>query len=81
MSYKVVKKEDAVFYTAPGHFDMRPTRLHNAQDVNEGKMTVGISHFLPGGGCEFAANALESVYYILTNGAYNGRGFSDSRRG
>ena len=65
MSYKIVKKEDAVTYNPPGHFDMRATRLHNPQDVNDGHITVGISHFLPGGGCEFGANALESIYYIL----------------
>lgn len=65
MSYKIVRKEDAVFYEAPGHYDMRPTRLHNPQDVNEGRITMGLSHFLPGGGCKLGSNALESIYYIL----------------
>ena len=65
MSYKIVRKEEATFYEAPGHYDMRPTRLHNPQDVNVGRMIMGVSHFLPGGGCEFGSNPLESIYYIL----------------
>ena len=65
MSYKIVRREDAVSYEAPGHYDMRPTRLHNHQDVNDGRMVMGLSHFLPGGGCEFGANPLESIYYII----------------
>ena len=66
MSYKIVRKEDAVPYEAPGHFSMLPTRLHNPQDVNGGKMIMGLSHFLPGGGCEFGANPLESIYYLIS---------------
>lgn len=65
MSYKIVRKNEATFYEAPGHYDMRPTRLHNPQDVNDGKMVMGLSHFLPGGGCEYGANPLESIYYII----------------
>ena len=65
MSYKITRREETVFYEAPGHYDMRPTRLHNPGDVNEGRLTVGMSHFLPGGGCELGSNALESVYYIV----------------
>lgn len=65
MSFKIVRKEDASFYEAPGHYDMRPTKLHNPEDVNEGRITMGLSHFLPGGGCEFGSNPLESIYYII----------------
>lgn len=65
MSFKIVRKYEASFYEAPGHYDMRPTRLHNPEDVNNGKMIAGLSHFLPGGGCEFSANPLESIYYVI----------------
>jgi len=65
LSYKIVRKSEATAYEAPGHFDCRPTRLHNPQDVNEGKVVMGVTHFLPGGGCEFGSNPCESVYYIL----------------
>ena len=42
-------------YEAPGHFDVRTTRLHNPQDVNDGSITMGLSHFLPGGGCSYGS--------------------------
>lgn len=65
MSFKIVRREEATFYEAHGHYDMRPTRLHNPGDVNEGRMIMGLSHFLPGGGCEFGSNPLESIYYVI----------------
>ena len=65
MSFKIVRKNEATFYEAPGHYDMRPTRLHNPIDVNDGKITMGLSHFLPGGGCEYGSNPFESIYYVI----------------
>ena len=65
MSYKVTRKNEAYTYNPPGHFDVRCTRLHDAADVNEGKVTMGLSHFLPGGGCDFGNNPKESIYYIV----------------
>jgi len=66
MSYKITHKNEAYKYEAAKHFDVRTTRLCDPQDVNDGIMTVGLSHFLPGGGCEFGSNLLESVYYIVS---------------
>ncbi|MBR2521460.1 MAG: cupin domain-containing protein [Oscillospiraceae bacterium] len=66
MSYKFTKKNESVTYEAPNHFDVRTTRLHNPGDVNEGRITMGLSHFLPGGGCTFGSNAKESIYYIIS---------------
>lgn len=65
MSFKITKRDQAVTYEPPGHFKMLATRLHNPADVNEGHMTQGLSHFLPGGGCEYGSNMLESIYYIV----------------
>jgi mannose-6-phosphate isomerase-like protein (cupin superfamily) len=65
MSYKVVRKDEAVKYEAPGHFDVRTTRLHNPTDVNDGTIVMGLSHFLPGGGAELAPANFEMVYYII----------------
>lgn len=44
---------------------MFPTRLHDPADVDGGKMIQGITYFIPGGGCDYGANPLESIYYIL----------------
>ena len=52
-------------YTAPGHNECVPTRLHDPADVDGGKMIQGITYFIPGGGCDYGANPLESIYYIL----------------
>ena len=64
MSYHVTKKEEAVTYCPDLHYDMRATRLHNAADV-DGKVTVGLSHFLPGGGAKMSESPAELLYYIV----------------
>ena len=57
-------------YTAAGHFDCVPTRLWDkegggANDIEGGKMIMGITYFVPGGHTEYANNPMESIYYIL----------------
>jgi quercetin dioxygenase-like cupin family protein len=70
MSYKITKKDGTYNYEAPGHFDVRTTRVHDAADVNGGGITMGVSHFLPGGGCNYGSNAKETIYYILEGQMY-----------
>jgi len=70
MSYKITRKEEAYVYEAPGHFDVRTTRLHDPGDVNSGGIIMGLSHFLPGGGCEYGSNPKESIYYIIEGQMY-----------
>ncbi len=65
--YKITKKNEVYSYTAPGHNECKCTRLHDPQDVEGGKLVNGLTHFLPnGGGTDFAANPLESIYYIIS---------------
>ncbi len=64
MLYKVTKAEEAFQYFPPGHFDVRCTRLHTAEDLEDGRLTVGLSHFLPEGGAEMATATCEMMYYI-----------------
>jgi quercetin dioxygenase-like cupin family protein len=66
MSYKVTRANEAYKYDAAGHFDVRTTRLHDPQDVNDGRVTMGLSHFLPGGGAETACAPIEVIYYIIS---------------
>ena len=70
MRYKITRKNEAYKYEAPGHFDVLTTRLHNPQDVNSGLVTMGLSHFLPGGGCEYGSNNKETIYYIVEGQMY-----------
>ncbi len=62
---KITASGDGYSYEAPGHFDCELIRLHDAADVNEGKITMGISRFYPGGGTNYVPVPLESVYYLL----------------
>jgi quercetin dioxygenase-like cupin family protein len=54
-------------YAAPGHFDMTAMRIHGKEETGAEKFWIGMSHFLPGGGAEWAYedNPLEKVYYVL----------------
>ena len=70
MSYKITRKDGSYTYEAPGHFDVRTTRLHDPQDVNNGGTIMGLSHFLPGGGCNYGSNPKESIYYIIEGQMY-----------
>ena len=70
MSYKITRKNESYTYEAPGHYDVRTTRLHDPKDVNSGGITMGLSHFLPGGGCDYGSNPKESIYYIIEGQMY-----------
>jgi quercetin dioxygenase-like cupin family protein len=62
---KVVPIEDAGAYEAPGHFDVRTLRLHGADATPAENFTVGLSVFLPAGGCEMSTTPLEKVYVVV----------------
>ena len=65
MSYKITHANESYTYEAPGHHGCLGTRLHDPQDVNEGAIIVGLTHFLPGGGTDFGNNPMESMYYVV----------------
>jgi len=64
---KKVQIKDLKPYAAPGHFDMTAMRLHGREESGATRFWMGLSHFLPGGGAEWAYedNPLEKVYFIL----------------
>jgi mannose-6-phosphate isomerase-like protein (cupin superfamily) len=62
---QITRFADARRYDAPKHFDMRSLRLQGF-DVSQSKFAwVGLSHFLPHGGAEMDAGALEKIYVVL----------------
>jgi mannose-6-phosphate isomerase-like protein (cupin superfamily) len=62
---QITRFADAPRYDAPKHFDMRSLRLQGF-DVSASKFAwVGLSHFLPQGGAEMDAGALEKIYVVL----------------
>lgn len=62
---KVVRLADAFEYPVTGHLDMRALRLHNKETSNTVDYTLGLSHFLPGGGTEYVETGVELIYFIL----------------
>ena len=54
-------------YVAPGHFDMVALKLHGLEESGATKFWMGMSHFLPGGGAEYAYedSPTEKVYMVL----------------
>ena len=64
--YKVTKAEEAVTYNPPGHYDVRCTNLHQPAHVDNGELSLGLSHFLPGGGAEMGPCPVEMFYYIVS---------------
>ncbi len=64
---QVTRLEDALPYEAPKHFDCRALRLQGWDATETQGFWVGLSHFLPGGGCELDATPLEKVY-VVTEG-------------
>jgi len=62
---KVIPRGDGVAYQAKGHFSCYPmNKLVVGKDTQ--KFTVGMSHFLPGGGAEMSSSAKERSYYVLS---------------
>ena len=64
---KKVRLEQVKPYEAPGHFKMAALRLSGKEETGAEKFWVGLSHFLPGGGAEYAYedSPTEKVYIVL----------------
>jgi quercetin dioxygenase-like cupin family protein len=62
---QVIGIEAAGTYQAPGHFDVRTLRLQGADATPVENFTVGLSVFLPAGGCEMSTTPLEKVYVVV----------------
>jgi glyoxylate utilization-related uncharacterized protein len=64
---KKISIKDLEAYSAPGHFGMTAMRIHGKEETGGTKFWMGLSHFLPGGGAEWAYedNPLEKVYFVL----------------
>jgi quercetin dioxygenase-like cupin family protein len=60
----VTRLGDAKPYDAPKHHDCTALRLQGFDASDVKNFWVGISHFLPGGGCEHDATPLEKVYLV-----------------
>lgn len=64
---KKVELKDVSAYNAPLHFDMKAMKLHGKDETGATKFWMGMSHFLPGGGAEYAYenSPTEKIYFVL----------------
>ena len=64
---KKVSTDEVKPYAAPGHFGMVAMRLSGKEETGAEKFWVGLSHFLPGGGAEYAYedSPTEKFYFVL----------------
>lgn len=63
---QVTRLKDAQTYSPPNHFDCTALRLQGWDVSGSKNFWVGLSHFLPGGGCTMEATPLEKVYIVLS---------------
>jgi quercetin dioxygenase-like cupin family protein len=62
---KLVQHGEGAAYQAKGHFSCYPmNKLVVEKDTR--RLTVGMSHFLPGGGAEMSSSPKERAYYVLS---------------
>ena len=62
---QVKRFADAKSYEAPNHRGYSSLRLFGLDAGGPKQFTVGVSHFLPGGGAGPDASPTEKVYYVL----------------
>lgn len=56
---------EALAYEAPNHRDVRSLRLKGYDPDGPQNFSVGLSHYLPGGGAGPDSSPLERVYVVL----------------
>lgn len=64
---KKIELKDVKPYQAPKHFNMASLKLHGTEETGATKFWMGMSHFLPGGGAEYAYedSPTEKIYFVL----------------
>jgi len=66
---KKISLDDVKSYAAPGHFGMVAMRLNGKEETGAEKFWVGLSHFLPGGGAEYAyEDSPPEKFYLVLDG-------------
>ena len=66
---KKISLDEVKTYAAPGHFGMVAMRLSGKEETGAEKFWVGLSHFLPGGGAEYAyEDSPTEKFYIVLDG-------------
>lgn len=64
---KKIELKDVNAYNPPGHHGMSTLRLQGTEETGITQFWMGMSHILPGGGCDwgYEDNPMEKVYFCL----------------
>ncbi len=65
MSMHITRLADAKPFDPPGHRGVGPVRLQGGEAASTQGITVVLSHYLPGGQAEMAAQPAETVYVVV----------------
>jgi len=63
---QITRITDAGTYETKAHFDMVGLRLQGAPVSATSFATIGLSHFLPGGGAESSTSNIEKIYIMVS---------------
>jgi quercetin dioxygenase-like cupin family protein len=61
----VTRIADAKPYETKLHHAMIALQLQGGAESDTKNFTLGLSHFLPGGGAEYSASATEKIYLVI----------------
>lgn len=62
----VTRVDDAKPYEAKLHHAMTALQLQGGAESDTKHFTLGLSHFLPGGGASYSASATEKIYLVVS---------------
>ena len=63
---RITRLADAERFDPPGHVGVGPVRLQGGAGTPTTGFTVALSHYLPGGRADLAAQVAETVYVIVS---------------
>ncbi len=66
MSMRITRLAAAEAFSPPGHAGVVPLRLQGGTDTPTERVTVVLSHYLPGGQAEMSAQPTETVYVLVS---------------
>lgn len=65
MGMRITRLADTEPFDPPGHRGVGPVRLQGGQGTPTEGVTVALSHYLPGGEAEMAAQPGETIYVVV----------------
>ncbi|WP_199191238.1 cupin domain-containing protein [Amycolatopsis sp. CA-126428] len=65
MGMQVTRLADAEPFDPPGHHGVGPVRLQGGHGATPGRVSVVLSHYLPGGEAQMAPQPAETIYVLV----------------